>query len=782
MTHKHLCRILAILLISCSGAHAQQLTQVVRGTVIDQISESPIPGAKVIVLNSEPAIRTLTAADGSFRLPDVPVGRQTIIVTYMGYKDRVIDGLLVDAGKEAVLNIRMEEDIQTYEEVKVVGKRDGPINEMSVVSTHTFSVEETQKYAAAVNDPARMATSFAGVIGGQGSNNEISIRGNAPRGLIWRMEGVEIPNPNHFSSVGTSGGGISIISAQLLGTSDFSTGAFAAEYGNALSGIFDLTLRKGNNEKREYTFQAGVLGVDAAIEGPFKKGYAGSYLINYRYSTLGILQHLVSIGDNLTNFQDLSYNIYLPTKRLGNFGLFGFGGLSSDTWRAKEDTLLWQDEPERQYQGDFVANTGMSGLWHKVRFGENAFLKTNIAVSGTRNGSFEDSLGYDFSKHREYEEWFIQKRFTASTNYTHKLSARTNLKAGVIFNRIGYDFTQEHNQNGNMVQEINQSGSTNTGQVFLQASHKFSEKFTVNAGLHYLHLFLNNTYSIEPRASVQWKATEHKTLSFGYGIHSQIQPLGAYFARLEDNAGNSTQPNRDLGMNKAHHFVLSHTYVFKNKHRLRTELYFQQLYNIAVGSEQDSTFSLLNSLDGFATTPLQSTGKGQNYGLEMTFDRSLSNGLYYMVAGSVFESTYTALNGKEYNTRFNANYTLSVTGGKDWVLKNPEKRRTFGANVKYLMVGGMRYTPFDMNTWDGNYPVRNYSLSYAEQMPAFNRLDIRISLKRDYRKVTGTVSLDIQNLLNRKNVGGQYFDTKSGEAKYWYHPGLLPILSYRITF
>ncbi|KXJ04746.1 hypothetical protein AC249_AIPGENE8425, partial [Exaiptasia diaphana] len=314
----------------------------VRGKVIDNVSESPIPGAKVIIPNGETPLRALTKDDGSFRIESVPIGRQNVIVSYMGYQDAVIKGIIVSAGKETVLTVKIEEDIVQQKEVKVSARRDNPINEMSVVSTRTFSVEETQKYAAALNDPARMATSFAGVVATDGVNNDISIRGNSPRGLVWRMEGVEIPNPNHFSSVGTSGGGISIISSQLLGTSDFSTGAFAAEYGNALSGVFDLSLRKGNNEKREYTFQAGVLGIDAAIEGPFKKGYGGSYLVNYRYSTLSLLGHIVPIGDEVTNFQDLSFNVFLPSKKLGNFGVFGFGGLSDNSYGSIADSTVWK--------------------------------------------------------------------------------------------------------------------------------------------------------------------------------------------------------------------------------------------------------------------------------------------------------------------------------------------------------------------------------------------------------------------------------------------------------
>lgn len=773
---------LAALMLFFAEAATSQSNQVVRGTIIDNITEVPIPGAKVVLLQGDTVLRALTDFDGNFRIENVALGRQKMLITYMGYKDAVFDNVQVTAGKETVLEIRMEEDIRNVQEVKVVANRTDPMNEMSVVSNRTFSVEETQKYAAAVNDPARMATSFAGVVATQGMNNDISIRGNAPRGILWRMEGMEIPNPNHFSSVGTSGGGISIISAQLLGNSDFSTGAFAAEYGNALSGVFDLSLRKGNNEKREYTIQAGMLGLDAAIEGPFKKGYGGSYLINYRYSTLGLLQYVVPIGDNVTNFQDVSFNVFLPTKKIGNFGVFGFGGLSDDKWKAVEDTVLWSTEPWRRYEGVFKANTGMVGAWHKIRIGTSGYLKTSVSVSGTNNGNTSDSLDQMYNRHLSYEESFINKRFSASTNYVHKLSAKTNFRTGITFNQLGYQLNESYREGGAMVEYINDNGNTQTGQAYFQISHKLNEKWTVNGGLHYLHLFLNNTNSLEPRASVSFNPNEKHTLGFGYGLHGQVQPIGTYFATQLDSLGNSTQPNRNLELNKAHHLVLSYKWQMNPTHLLRFETYYQYLYNVPISAANDSTFSLLNSQDGFETSTLYSDGYGRNYGVEVSLERSLKKGLYYLFAVSIFDSKYKALDGNWYNTRYNTNVSLNLTAGKDWTLKNQEKKRVVGIHVKSVYTGGMRMTPFDDASVALGNPVEDNTRSFEKSMPAYYRLDVRLSLKRDFKKVTSTVSIDLQNALNRQNVGGQYYDENKGEVAYWYQPGILPILSYRLNF
>lgn len=364
---------------------AQPLTQTIRGVVIDQISQSPLIGANVIVLNSNPLLGGATDVNGVFVIPKVSVGMQNLRITFMGYKELILPNVNVTSGKEVVLNITLEENVVMGKEVVITDevRKDRPLNEFTTVSGRTFSVEETQKYAAAVNDPARMSTAFAGVVATDDGNNNISIRGNSPAGLLWRMEGVEIPNPNHFSSEGTSGGGISILSAQLLTNSDFLTGAFAPEYGNAISGVFDMKLRKGNNRRTERTLQAGFLGTDLAIEGPFKTNYDGSYLVNYRYSTLSLLNKLgVSVGDATTNFQDLSYNVFLPTRASGTFSFWGFVGLSNQVSTAKKDSSKWETDFDR-YSWEFKSNTGASGVSHFVQLDKNTFLKNTFSIAVT---------------------------------------------------------------------------------------------------------------------------------------------------------------------------------------------------------------------------------------------------------------------------------------------------------------------------------------------------------------------------------------------------------------
>ncbi len=761
--------------------------QTVRGTVVDNISQSSIPGAIIKISGLDSVIQTVSDENGKFNLSNVPVGSRTIEITAYDYKPVIMQNVTVNAGKELVLTINMEEDLKKIDEVMITAKTDKnkPLNELSTVSTRTFSVEETQKFAAAVNDPARMATSFAGVVTAGDGNNHISIRGNSPNGLLWRMEGVEIPNPNHFSNVGTAGGGISILSAQLLSNSDFSTGAFAAEYGNALSGVFDLRLRKGNNEKREYTIQLGVMGMDAATEGPFKKGYEGSYLVNYRYSTLNILGKIgIPIGDANTNFQDLSFNVYLPTKKLGKFTVFGFGGLSYQTTTAEKDSARWLEDNFLRLNTNFYSNTGAVGITNTKLFKNRSYLKTALVFSGTENGYKQDKLGDDYaSLTREYEQRFLQNKLTLSSTYTQKINAKNNIRTGFILNHLGYRLKQSDMGDSTvLLEQINEKGGTETMQVFFQWNSHIAEKLTTNVGIHYFQLFLNNSYSVEPRASIRYDVHPKHHLTLGYGLHSQLQPIGVYFVERTEN-GETTLPNRNLKLSKAHHVVFGYDFVLNEHEHIKAEVYYQHLFHVPVSKDPTSTYSILNSQNGFPSEMLTNSGLGRNYGLELTYERFLFKNLYYLVSASLYESKYRAPNGNWYDTQFNTNYATSLTIGKEWNLKNKKKNRTIGFNIKSIYVGGFRYTPIDLDASVAAGETKFVtSQTYGKRMPDYYRLDIRLSLKRNYKRLTSTVALDIQNTTNRKNVGGQYFEEKTGSIKYWYQSPLIPILSYRLEF
>ncbi len=762
----------------------QTLTQTIRGHVVDKVSQTSLPGATVVIVGSDPLIGTTTDLDGYFKLANVPVGNVSLQISFVGYKEITISNIIVNSGKEVILNIPIEEDITQMEEIVITPdvEKNKPLNDMAVVSARTFSVEETRKFAASVNDPARMVSSYAGVVTPDDGNNAISIRGNSPYGLLWRMEGVDIPNPNHFSNVGTSGGGVSILSSQLLTNSDFMTGAFPAEYGNALAGVFDLNLRKGNNEKRENTVQASFLGTDVAVEGPFRKGYRGSYLVNYRYSTLSIISKLgVNIGDAVTNFQDLSFHIYLPTNKLGNFSLFGFGGLSDQKQDAEKDSTKWSEEYLR-YNSKYFSNTGAAGIKHQMNAGENTYIQSSVVLSSNDNGFDVTKLDDLYVSQFEYRRKYVNKKLTLSSVLNHKFNAKNSLRSGVYYNQYFYNLSlREFNKEKKQIEEqLNANSSASTIQLFAQWNHRISDKMTLNAGMHYLQLLDNNSHSLEPRASLKYAFDDKQSLSFGYGLHSQIQPIGVYEAEAVDGLGNRTFPNKNVGLNKSHHLVVAYDRALNQFTRLKVETYYQHLFNIAVKDDLTSPISTLVLEDGYFTDPLINKGTGRNYGLEMTLEQFFHNNTYFLLSSSLYDSKYKALDGVLRNSRYNGNFAFSLTAGKEYEWK---KNRTFGLNIKTIYSGGFRMTPIDFEK-SAELGQTEYieQLAFTEQRPDYFRTDFRISLKRNRPKSTSTISLDIQNITNHQNLGGQYYEVMSGEIKKWYMMPLLPVFSYRIEF
>ena len=769
--------------ILISNAFYGQLTQTIRGKVVDQLLQKPLGGATISLDGTGKT--TITQTDGSFRIKDVQVGAHQLLVSYIGFKEASLDNIIVNTGKEVVLTIALETDVELQQEVIVHSKsrKNKPLNEVSIVSSRAFTVEETQKYAAAVNDPLRMATSFAGVVAADDGNNHIVIRGNSPAGLLWRMEGVDIPNPNHYSTAGTSGGGISILSAQLLSNSDFVTGAFAAEYGNALSGVFDLKLRKGNNERKEYTIQAGLLGLNIAAEGPIAPFYKGSYLVNYRYSTLSLLSKLgLNVSEGVTNFQDLSYNIYLPTKRFGDFTIFGFGGLSSQNATVEKDSSKWDSEGDR-YGGKFNANTSAAGITHNIFVGNNTQLKTALSLSYTENNYNEQYAEKTGSLTNTYRDNYKTTKWIISSLLNRKFGIKHALRTGIIANNIRFNYFQKSRDNPNapVEERMNTSDNTQTLQAFGQWQYKPYNNLALNAGIHYLTLLLNNTKSIEPRASVKWDIDKKNSVAVGYGLHGQIQPLGVYFAKSKTTNGDWIYPNKNLDFTKAHHFILSYNHAFGKNLRFKTELYYQDLFNVPVSVYDTSSFSTLNIQGDYVTEPLTHKGTGKNYGIEISLEKYLSNNFYFLFNNSIYESKYTSLDGIERNTRYNGNHVSNFTAGKDIVSKNG--RRTIGANIKLIYAGGFRHSPIDLDrSRDEGYTIIKEKEAFSLQNPAYFRTDLRFSITWNRKNLTSTLSLDIQNASNRQNLYGQYFDPFKGEIVKSYQTGIIPVLNYKVEF
>ena len=539
-----------IVLLITSQLYAQELTQTLRGKLLDQDSQAPLIGATVRIIGSDPVKGSVSDLEGNFRIDAVPVGRVSLAITYVGYEEKVIPNLLVTAAKELVLDIPMRESLENLEAVVVTAQKDKSevLNEMAIVSARSFSVEETQRYAGSFNDPARMVSSFAGVTGNAEGNNDIVVRGNSPKGILWRLEGIEIPNPNHFATDGATGGPINALNGSMLANSDFMSGAFAPEYGNALSGVFDMKYKKGNNEQREYSASASTLGIDFAAEGPFSKDYQGSYLVNYRYSSLQLLSDagIIDFG-GVPKYQDLAYNITVPLGKKHHLSMFGLGGLSSINI---EET---NDEEELRLTGSSGARMGVTGLIHNYLITNNTFLKSSVSAAGREIYYKERQRDINNAFFDTWDHRVGEGTYRIATTLNHKINSQHKVEAGVIYSILSYNtYTKTWNHERSLEETpLDEIGSTSTLQAFTTWKYRISDDITMTSGFHYLQFALNSSQSFEPRLGFRWELSDHNAFTLGAGIHSRLETVSTYLSRQQTDDGASISLNHNLTPTKS---------------------------------------------------------------------------------------------------------------------------------------------------------------------------------------------------------------------------------------
>lgn len=785
-------RVLTLVMLSIATlTFSQDIKQNIRGNIIDADTKQTLPGANIIVLNTDPLLGSTSNLDGDFIIENVPIGRHTIKVSYIGYEDAVFNEIELISGNETILNVQLRESMNTLNEVVVSAKNElgEPINSMVTLSAQQLTIESTSRIAAGINDPSRTVQSYAGISAEDDENNEIVVRGNSPRGMLWRMEGIEIPNPNHFSNgEGSSGGGVSALSTQVLDNSDFYTGAFAAEYGNALSSVFDLRLRTGNENKHEYTFQVGVMGLQAAVEGPISKKSKASFLFNYRYSTTSLLNNMgFSIGESDINpeWQDLSFNINLPTQKAGRFTVWGLGGKSRSAGLAEQDTSKWEYRSDA-YSYEEKQWLGIVGATNTYLFKNNkSYLKTVLAYSYTDNIQNEDSINYDLVKSNVLNEDFIYKTITASTLFNHKFNAQHTIRTGLIYanqqfqlkaQRLNYDSSE-------MEEQISQKGRTQRLQAYFQWKYRITKQMDINTGVHATYLALNGDYSIEPRFGIGYKLNERNRLSLGLGLHSKAETASIYTAQRELENGQIIQPNKDLGMTKAFHAVAGYNWRIAQNFNFKTEVYYQYLYNVPIKvGDTTGTVSSLNFSSGFTNENFNNEGTGRNYGLELTLDKSFSNLYYVLFTTSLFQSKYSMPNFSERNTYYNNNYIFNLVGGKEFKVGS-SKQNIISLNLRGILKGGYRRIPVDYEqSLAKGEDVRDYDHAFETRLPDYFRIDLGASYRKNKAAWSWILSLDVQNVTGRNNVWGEYYNAEANSLEQIYMNGLIPVLNFKVEF
>lgn len=787
---KQLFNLIGFLLIT-QGLWAQNGTQIIRGTVLDKQSEMPLIGVAVEVLEQEATLGTTADLDGNFAIPNVPVGRQTLRFSYLGYNTITIPNIIVTSGKEVIMDVAMEESILEISEVVVTAEveKDKAANELATISARAFTLEEVTRYSGARNDVSRMVANYAGVNIADDSRNDIVIRGNSPTGVLWRLEGVPIPNPNHFHTLGTTGGPVSALNTNLLKNSDFMTSAFPAEYGNALAGVFDIGFRSGNKEKYEFTAQlAAFSGLEFMAEGPLTKEKNSSFVVSYRHSFVELADQLgLFFGtSSIPNYKDLSFKIDFPYGKYGKFSFFGIGGLSDIDFIGKDlsDEDFYGERDENSY---INSGLGIFGVNHRLLIGENTYLRTTLSASTSQNTYDEDLILEDETAFRHVELEDINNRYSISSYLNKKFNARHTLRVGFLgeyYHLNTFIRSRENRMDWEPIRDFD--GGLGLFQLYAQSQYKLSEKWTLNGGLHTQYLSFNDSWAAEPRLAVNYHLNSNETISLGYGLHNQMQPLPMYFYESPLSDGTFLQSNKDLDFTSSNQFVLGYDLKMGTDWRVKAEAYYQALKDVPVRSVPGS-FSLLNVGADFVFPEegfLVNEGVGENYGFELTIEKFFSKGYYGLVTASIFDSNYEGSDGIQRNTAFNNGYTFNFLAGKEFEI-GKDQRNALTFDIKMTTAGGRYYTPIDVEASKlVMEEVLLEDLAFSEQYDPYFRLDVKFGyrLNSKKRKLSQQFYLDFQNVTNHENIFTYRFNRGLGEVQQVNQIGFFPDILYRVQF
>lgn len=763
-------------------AHSQDITQTLRGTIYDQSTHEPLIGATIVVQNSQPVIGTTTDEAGNFSITNLPLGRVSLEISYIGYESRVIPEVLITSAKEVVLSIALKEAATELEGVEVVAgiRKEKALNAMATVSARTFSVEETQRYAGGLSDPARLASAFAGVSTGNLQDNSIVVRGNAPQGVQWRLEGVEIPSPQHFSGGNVIGGGlVTLFSNQVIGNSDFLTGAFPAEYGNALAAVFDVKMRTGNTSRYEHTAQVGVLGLDFASEGSLSRAKGSSYLFNYRYSTLGLLSDLkINNTGQRIKYQDFSFKLNFPTEKAGTFSIWGIGGIDNTHKDALKAPADWKTDIDR-VNNNWDTYVGTAGLRHQIIAGERSFVESHLAFSVTDDHISTDYLSDDASVFTPDSRLKKQNgTLTLATSLTHKFSPLATLKVGLTSKQLFYKYNLSAAQDyvpSTYARIVNSAGNTHLTEGYAQLKYQLSPSLLANVGLRAHYFGLSKELSLESRAGLAWKLSDKHSLSFGYGKHSQPEDLNVYMIEVGGVA-----VNKDLKLSDAHHFVLGYDWMLTDKLRFKAEAYYQYLWNIP--GEEGTSYSLINLRRAlYLNKALVNNTKGRNYGIDLTLERFLGDNYYYLITGSIFKSEYKAGDNVWRNTRYNKGFVLNALFGKEFYFAN--NRKVLDVNARVSVTGGERYSPIlESQSVAQKRVIYDESRAFSEQFSTLTYADLTVNYRINHHKSSSVFSFQMKNILGAPIYIDHNYNYQTGQIELSKATLVIPNISYKIEF
>lgn len=768
-------------------AHSQNFKQTISGYVYDSFTDTPIPGATIIIEKDSVTVAIATDLSGFFIFKNMPIGKYVLTASYIGYETNVVPNLSLTSGKSVNTIIQLSEATHTIETVTINAHKDKAeaLNEMAVIGARSFTLDETTRYAGSYGDPARMAMNYAGVLPVRDNRNDIIIRGNSAFSLQWRLEDTEIPNPNHFGASATTGGPITIINTNLLSKSDFLSGTFPAEYGNAIAGVFDLKMRTGNLQKHEKWLQLGWNGLEIGLEGPLVKKHNYSYIFSYRHSINDIIYRLGIESKDIISYKDLTFKLNFPGTKTGNWSIAAMGGNS----QIVVDELKYEPE-ERTFAsyGEVLDNNNAMGvviLKNKLYPNSKSKIINTFSITGSAVNNKIDTFSVP---QNDPFLWAVENTeeisYTAETKLLFKIQKGAKVSVGANYRQYVLSFNDQQYINGVYLNYTNTSNAvTGIIRTYIEFKKNFGEKLDIYTGLNGQYFLLNNSKAIEPRFGLKYTINNKTYISYGLGFHSQLQPLVIYFVQTEIQNSPPLFTNKELEFTKSIQNVLGYNLHINKNLRLKIDAYYQYIYDAPVDANQ-AQYSLLNFGTEYYVDrkdSLENTGTGENYGLELTFEQFFYNNFFYLITATLFESNYTSTDQITRSTAYNGNYSFNALGGYE--LNFPKKHMSliFGINITFA--GGSPYVPFDQEkTVEQGRIIYDWEQAYKVKRDDYKRVSLRLGIKRNFKRSSVETSFDLQYRTDYTDIYLEKINLYTGEIVESSELKFYPMVYTRFNF
>lgn len=740
---KPLASLAILFFVSIFGTMHAQVTADLFGNVTDKVGE-PIIGASVYLEGTEKGAQT--DFDGNYRIENVTPGSYNLVVSYIGYKTQTEYNIIVRSKGTPNYNFVLQETAQQLDEVVVSNANKISRPRETPLSTQSLSAVEIATYPGSNNDVVQVAQTLPGVspsIGG--FRNDLIIRGGAPNETVYYLDGMEIPNVNHFATQGSAGGPVGLINVSFIDNVTLSTSAFGAQYDNPLSGVLQFSQRNGNNRGFNGNFRVSASEAALTLEGPLFKGNSEesktTFLASVRRSYLQFLFEAIGLPFR-PNYWDYQYKINHKIDAYNDISLIGVGSIDDFSVEAPED---FDAEQQAQLeQAPFIEQqTNAIGLTWKNRFEDGSgFMETTISNNTLVNDftRFEDSeneSGIIFRNDaRESEtklryaltKFFGDWKFTSGFNfqYSDYENETINLTDGIAFD-TSIDF-------------FKYGFFSNVTRSFFDDKLDVSFGFRLDDDTFTEEENLLSTFS--PRLSLSYEFSENWRVNGSIGRYYKLPPYTTLGFR--DNSDNLVNQNVDYTLSD--HIVLGLQHYFTPSSSISLEGFYKRYDDYPVSvldgvslANKGADFEILGSED------VESVGRGRSYGAELQFQQKLSNNFYGIFAYTWFYSEFTGFDRDVFlPSVWDSRHLISFTGGYKF-------NRNWELSARYRFAGETPFVPTDLEETLANYPevILDYNRLGEENLDVFSQLDLRIDKKWNFKKLSLDVFVEAQNVLGQ---------------------------------